>query len=150
MKDEAAEKAEIFPAKALGSVFRKMVFKKNGDLTWFGYMLAFTALAFAAATCSALGGCVNVYTRSPFTQPKIEDTYQCTKEAAAFSIVVMFPQCMSPSGSPGFMPENLITIPFGCIGLCDTICEACLDTVFYPADAYLSRTRKATNRAIRE
>ena len=30
--------------------------------------------------------------------------------------------------------ENLITIPIGCIGFCDTACEAVIDTVLFPAD----------------
>ena len=30
--------------------------------------------------------------------------------------------------------ENLITIPIGCSGFCDTACEAVIDTVLFPAD----------------
>ena len=42
----------------------------------------------------------------------------------------------------GFMVENLISIPLGCVGMCDTACEAVLDTVFLPADWVMSDMRK--------
>lgn len=38
-----------------------------------------------------LSGCVNLYTRSPFTDEKIVRAYQSTQVASAFSYVVMFP-----------------------------------------------------------
>ena len=33
--------------------------------------------------------------------------------------------------------ENLITIPIGCVGFCDTACEAAIDTVLFPVDYVL-------------
>ena len=60
------------------------------------------------------------------------------------SYVVMFPQTLSwrgeqvdiarSSSRETFVMENLITIPIGCIGFCDTACEAVIDTVLFPAD----------------
>lgn len=37
--------------------------------------------------------------------------------------------------------ENLITIPIGCIGYCDTACEAVIDTVLLPIDWPLTSYR---------
>ena len=39
------------------------------------------------------------------------------------------------------MMENLITIPVGCIGFCDTACEAVIDTVLLPVDWPLTAYR---------
>lgn len=59
------------------------------------------------------------------------------------SYVIMFPQVISWRGEQvearsstreTFVMENLITIPIGCIGFCDTACEAVIDTVLFPAD----------------
>ena len=60
------------------------------------------------------------------------------------SYVVMFPQTLSwrgeqvdiarSSSRETFVMENLITIPIGCIGFCDTACEAVIDTVLFPVD----------------
>ena len=49
---------------------------------------------------------------------------------------------MSPSGGNGFLAANLISVPIGCIGMCDAAAEAVLDTVFLPADACLSKREK--------
>ena len=50
-----------------------------------------TWMALAAAAYSFLCGCVNLYTRSPFTDVRIERVYQSSRETAAMSIIVMFP-----------------------------------------------------------
>ena len=48
--------------------------------------------------------------------------------------------------------ENLITIPIGCIGCCDTACEAVIDTVLFPADwALVSyRDKQFNNKSEKE
>ena len=50
-------------------------------------MKKIAAVLAAAFTC----GCVNVYTRLPCTGPRIEDTYQSTEQAFAFSVFVSVP-----------------------------------------------------------
>lgn len=128
--------------KAVNGLCAKLVFKKDGGLTWFGWLALAAATVLAGAMCSLFSGCVNVYTRSPFTEKRIEGVYQCTKEAAGISYIIMFPQMMNPSGGNGFMAANLISVPVGCIGMCDAAAEAVLDTVFLPADACLSKREK--------
>ena len=90
-----------------------------------------------------LTGCVNCYLRCPGTSSKITTVYQSTQAAAALSYVIMFPQVISWRGTEPeerassretFVMENLITIPFGMIGYCDTACEAVIDTVLLPID----------------
>jgi len=98
--------------------------------------------AVAAAALLLLCGCVNVYTRCPLTERRIKGVYQCTKEAASLSYVVMFPQTMGWGNGAAFVPENLVTVPVGCLGMCDAAAEAVLDTVFLPADAWLASRRK--------
>lgn len=47
--------------------------------------------------------------------------------------------------------ENLITIPIGCIGFCDTVCEAVIDTVLFPADwALVSYRDRQLDKKIEE
>lgn len=90
-----------------------------------------------------LAGCVNIYTRCPGTDEKITQVYQCSREAAALSILCSFPQAMSDGPSRGFMWENLLTIPF--LGLpcaVDAVCEACVDTVCLPVDWPLAASRR--------
>lgn len=87
-----------------------------------------------------LSGCMNLYTRCPFTDKKIENVYQSTEFMFPFSCVVMFPQVMSP-GSDGLYWENVITIPAGIVCFGDTACELVLDTVFYPADYFIVKSR---------
>ena len=98
----------------------------------------------AMAVITALSGCINLYTRFPTSEPRIERVYQCSHQAAGLSIVASFPQMMSDCPSDnGFMVENLFTIPF--LGLpcaVDAICEACIDTVCLPIDWPLSASRK--------
>jgi uncharacterized protein YceK len=92
---------------------------------------------------SLLQGCMNLYTRCPGTAPIISDTYQCTEMTAGMSFVVMFPQVMMPSGGNKFMfPENLISIPIGCLCFVDVAAEGVLDTVFWPIDWSISKSRK--------
>ena len=47
-----------------------------------------------AILCIGVNGCMNIYTRCPFTDSMIQETYQCTYEAAGLSYVIMFPQVM--------------------------------------------------------
>lgn len=90
------------------------------------------ALSLAAAL---LSGCMNMYTRCPGTDAKVIETYQSTKCMASMSFVVMFPQVMMPSGcNKPMLPENLISIPIGCLFFADTACEAAVDTALWPVD----------------
>lgn len=90
-----------------------------------------------------LGGCVNCYTRFPTTNERIERVYQCSREAAALSVIIAFPQMMSDNpGDGGFMWENIFTIPLGCLCLCDAACEAVIDTVCLPFDWPISAARR--------
>ena len=99
---------------------------------------------FAIIAIAIVCGCVNCYTRWPTTSEKITMVYQCSREAAALSVICSFPQMMSdcPSNN-GFMLENIFTIPF--LGLpcaVDALCEACIDTVCLPVDWPLAAFRK--------
>ena len=138
MENEAKEALD----KAVNGICAKLVFKKDGGLTGFGWFALIASTILAGAICSLFSGCVNVCTRSPFTESRIEGVYQCTKEAAGISYVIMFPQTMNPSGGKGFMAANLISVPVGCVGMCDVAVEAVLDTVFLPADICLSKREK--------
>lgn len=82
-------------------------------------------------------GCVNCYTRFPTTSATIQAPYQCTKEAAALSYIVMFPQIMADSGHKGIVWANMISIPLGCVCMCDVPLEAVLDTICIPYDMLL-------------
>ncbi|MGM9863774.1 MAG: hypothetical protein ACI305_05900 [Lepagella sp.] len=87
----------------------------------------------AAALC---GGCVNLYTRSPFTGAKIRHCYQSTCTAAAGTIVVTLWDCSS------FSWTDVLRIPVvGCLCLCDVACEAAVDTACLPFDWPLSAAR---------
>lgn len=86
-------------------------------------------------------GCMNCYVRCPFTTPKITDTYQCTCETFAYSYIIMFPQVMAPGPRKDFYPENLITVPIGCLCFVDVACECVLDTILWPADHWLKCKR---------
>lgn len=93
-----------------------------------------------------LGGCVNCYTRFPTTNERIERVYQCSREAAALSVIIAFPQMMSDNpGDGGFMWENIFTVPLGCLCLCDAACEAVIDTVCLPFDWPISAARRKGN-----
>lgn len=119
------------------------VFRDDDSFTWFGWLCLLGAGSLAAAVIATLQGCVNAYTRFPTTDARIEECYQSTGIAGGMSIVAAFPQIMSDSPDrPSFMLANLVTIPIGCVGLCDTACEAVVDTVLLPADWALSRTRR--------
>lgn len=87
-----------------------------------------------------LSGCINLYTRFPTTEPFIADTYQSTEVSVATAYVVAFPQVMQ-GWSPSVEPENLFTIPFGLLVLCDTALEASVDTLCWPWDRYVSNKR---------
>lgn len=87
-------------------------------------------------------GCMNCYVRCPFTETKITETYQCTHDSFVYSYVIMFPQVMAPGPKDGFYPENIITVPIGCLCFIDVACEAVLDTVFWPIDKAISDSRK--------
>ena len=87
-------------------------------------------------------GCMNCYVRCPFTEAKITDTYQCTHDSFAYSYVIMFPQVMAPGPTNGFYPENIITVPVGCLCFADVACEAVVDTALWPVDKLISDSRK--------
>ena len=98
----------------------------------------------SVAAVAALSGCVNCYTRWPTTDERISSVYQCSREAAALSVICSFPQMMSDAGNAdSFMWENIFTVPF--LGLpcaLDALCEAAVDTVCLPVDWPLSASRK--------
>ena len=98
---------------------------------------------FPVVAVSCVCGCVNIYTRWPTTDERIDRVYQCSREAAALSVICSFPQMMSDNpGKSGFMWENIFTIPF--LGLpcaADAVCEACIDTVCLPVDWPLAAAR---------
>lgn len=97
----------------------------------------------AALVAALVCGCVNVYTRLPCTGPRIEDTYQSTGQAFAFSVFVSVPQILNPGPFPGLVWQNLYTIPAGCVCMADTACEAVVDTVLFPVDWAISENRRA-------
>ena len=97
---------------------------------------------FAAIAAAGVCGCVNCYTRWPTTDERIDRVYQCSREAAALSLLVAFPQAMSDGPSRGFMWENIFTVPLGCLCMCDAAVEACVDTVCLPVDWPLSAARR--------
>lgn len=111
--------------------------KDRNDKAFFSF-----GAIFAAAFISLLSGCMNVYTRMPLTNSRIERTYQSTEQMAALSCVVAFPQIMSPDGSNGFDPWNIVTVPLGIVCLVDDALEAVCDTAFWPADRMLEKKRK--------
>ena len=91
--------------------------------------------------CLTLAGCINLYTRCPGTEGRIMDTYQSTSQSIATAYVVAFPQVIT-GWHPSIEAENLITIPFGLLVLCDTPFEAVVDTVCWPWDYYISGERR--------
>lgn len=94
--------------------------------------------AVAASFC----GCVNCYTRCPFTDSRIESVYQSSKFAAGASMLVAFPQMMSCAPSEGISWMNVCTIPLGLLVLCDAVVEAAIDTVCLPVDIPLANMRE--------
>lgn len=99
-------------------------------------------LAIALMTCILVSGCMNLYTRCPGTELKIEKTYQSTENSFAWSYVIMFPQVIMPSGRNKILfPENLISIPIGCLCFVDVACEAVVDTILYPVDNAIAAKR---------
>ena len=98
---------------------------------------------FTVAAVMSACGCVNLYTRCPWTNERIDRVYQCSREAAGLSLLVAFPQMMSDCpGDNGYMWENIFTVPLGCLCLCDAAVEACVDTVCLPVDWPLAASRK--------
>lgn len=97
------------------------------------------------AVCMLLlaSGCINCYLRCPVTDQKIDEVYKSTKAGAGMSYVVMFPQIMSTTGSNGFEPMNIISVPIGCLCFVDVACEVVLDTVFFPVDWWLAEARES-------
>lgn len=104
----------------------------------------------AACALSLEAGCVNLYTRFPTTNAKIEQVYQSSRQAAGLSIIVAFPQMMSDAPGQGYMLENVFTVPLGCLCLCDAVCEAAIDTVCLPFDWPISAKRKRDQEAWQE
>ena len=94
--------------------------------------------------CLTLAGCINLYTRCPGTDDIIENTYQSTCKSMGAAYVVAFPQT-TMGWEPSIESENLITIPFGLLVLCDTPFEVVMDTVCWPWDSYISDKRKPSS-----
>ena len=98
---------------------------------------------FCIALLLSACGCMNIYTRFPGTDAKITQVYQCSRTVAAFSVIVAFPQMMSDNpGDYGLQWMNVLTVPIGCLCLCDAVAEACVDTVCLPFDWPISAKRK--------
>ena len=91
-------------------------------------------------------GCMNCYVRCPFTDAKITNTYQSTHDSFLYSYVIMFPQVMAPGPTDGFYPENIITVPIGCLCFVDVACEGVLDTLLWPADYALKCKRTSPGK----
>lgn len=85
-----------------------------------------------ASLLVALTGCMNLYTRCPGTDGRIEDTYQCTKEMFSWSWVVAFPQTLAIEGDRSLSWYNLLTVPLSLVVFADDCCESVCDTVCYP------------------
>ena len=103
-------------------------------------------LVLCAALAAALlcGGCMNLYTRAPWTtSTRVERCYQSSGWVAGVGIVCMFPQMMSDCpGHGGFQVENLLTIPLGLLVECEAVVEAAVDTVCLPFDWPVSAYRR--------
>ena len=86
------------------------------------------------ALALSMTGCVNLYVRCPGTPSKINTVPQVISWRGA--------QVEARSSTrETFVMENLITIPIGCIGFCDTALEAVVDTVCLPYDWPISNYR---------
>lgn len=96
----------------------------------------------AVLVVGLLSGCMNLYTRCPFTDKKIEDTYQSTQETFALSYVVMFPQVLPMNESDGLVWQNIFTIPVGCLCFVDVALEGVVDTICWPYDSHVSKKHK--------
>ncbi len=97
---------------------------------------------FATSALALLTGCMSLYTRAPWTEPRIERCYQSSRSVAGLGIICMFPQCMSDCpGDGGFMFENIFTIPLGVLVECEALAESAVDTVCLPVDWPLSASR---------
>jgi len=99
-----------------------------------------TLLTAALALCA---GCMNLYVRNPLTDVRIDEVYKSTRTVGLLSYAIAFPQIMNPAGDGGWMLANLLTIPVGCVCLCDAACEAAIDTVCLPYDWPVSAKREA-------
>ena len=53
-------------------------------------------------------------------------------------------------GDNGFQMMNILTIPLGCVVMCDAVCEAVVDTVCLPFDWPISAKRKRDLEAWQE
>ena len=95
-----------------------------------------------------LCGCVNIYTRNPITDMRIEDSYQSTEIALTATLALSFPQMVSLGGnSKGLQWYNCLTIPFfGLPCAIDSVCEGVLDTVFYPIDYLIVEKRHPSKK----
>ena len=81
-------------------------------------------------------GCMNLYTRCPWTDCSIDYCYQSTDTMGMVTILSAFPQAASLSRDcKGLEWYNILTVPlFGVPCLVDTACEAALDTILWPVD----------------
>lgn len=91
----------------------------------------------------AIVGCVNIgVTRNPFTSVKIEHTYQSTFATASVAWIISFPQLISDNPSDySFKVYNAVTVPLGALCLADAFCESVIDTVCWPVDHYIAKSR---------
>lgn len=123
---------------------RMLFFRKDGSLNLLGKIALILSILFAGAIASMFSGCVNIYTRCPTTDARIESCYQSTRVASAFAVVASFPQMMSDAPSDyAIQWENIFTVPF--LGLpcsVDACLEAVVDTVCLPYDYPISKARK--------
>ena len=114
---------------------------RDKPLTWFeriaGTLAIFSPFIGIALVSLMCGDCINCIVRHSPREPHITSVYQCTRMAAAVSIVMACPQMMSDAPSHGFEAMNLLTIPCGIVFFCvDVPCELVLDTVCLPYDIF--------------
>jgi uncharacterized protein YceK len=125
-------------------ILKRLFLRMAGSRIWFRGVAEILGPLLVAAVMAMLSGCMNLWTRNPLTDTRIQRCYQSTSTMASGALIVAFPQMMSdsPSISRSFNPWNILTIPAGCLVFCDAACEAVLDTVFLPVDWPLSSYRQ--------
>ena len=87
-------------------------------------------------------GCMNVYTRCPWTDARIERPYQSTREMASGTAVTAFPQMMASDGVFRFSWYKVLSVPIAVIPAADTCLDAVADTAMLPFDLVASAPKE--------
>lgn len=115
--------------------------------TFSKYGKTFLVLCLISTFC----GCINIYTRCPGTDSRIDYCYQSTDTAGAATLIGSFPQMMVPTGDRGLEWYNIFTVTLiGVPCFVDTVCEAALDTVFYPIDYFIVKERDKSREGVNQ